>query len=537
MRTATVRPMRVLDASGRPWRPTMDQYLRVAGESPFKGASYGRRAGALWNPSGGSADADHLPQQDDLRRRSREQARNNPLAAGALLSLLSNVIGDGLQARPLINKRVLGLTHEQAAEKQQEILQIWNPFAESTECDLTRQSNLYGLQALAYLSAKESGDCLTLLPAFTRPGSIFETRVQIVEADRVQNPLGYYDTDRMAGGVELDSNGASLAYHVLTRHPGDAFGYRANSKRIAAYGQSTGRRVSWLLYQKKRPGQNRGLPYFTPVLEHFKQLERYTDAELHASVVGGSFTVFVKSPSGEGLGPMANAGLTSTTTVPVASVPMSTATDIALDYGAIVDLAPGEDIELADPKRPNQAFGDFVESVIKQVAAGLGLPFELLIRHFRNSYSASRAALLEAWKFFRMERAWFAQHWLAPIYEAVLTEAVLRDFIDLPGFLEDLRLRAAWLGVTWLGPAPGQINPTVEVEAAEKRITIGVSTIAREAAEISGEDWEDVHQQRVEEVSRRRRDGLEPVVKPPKVEHGVLVDPDRMDAEEDTDNE
>lgn len=528
MRTATVRPMRVLDASGQPWRPTMEQYLHVTGDSPFKGASYGRRAGALWSSSGGSADADHLPQQDTLRRRSREQGRNNPLAAGAITSLLSNVIGDGLQARPFINRRVLGLTHKQAAEKQQEILQIWNPYADSTECDLSRHANFYGIQQLAYQSTKESGDVLTLLPAFKRPGSIYDTRVQIVEADRIQNPFGKWDTDRIAGGVELDSNGAPLAYHVLTRHPGDFRGSRAQSKRITAYGQSTGRRVSWLLYQKKRPGQTRGIPYFAPVLEHFKQLERYTDAELHASVVGGSFTVFVKSPTAEGLDTMANRSVTDT--MPVASVPVGN--DLFLDYGAICDLEPGQEIELADPKRPNQAFGAFVEAIIMQIASGLGIPFELLLRRFTASYSASRGALLEAWKFFRLERAWFAANWCNPIYAAVLTEAVLRGFIELPGFSEDPRIRQAWLGVQWLGPAPGQLNPIVEAEAAEKRIAIGVSTIAREAAEISGEDWEDLHQQRVEEVTQRRRDGLDPRVLPPKPEHGTLRDPDKMDEED-----
>lgn len=533
MRTAAVRQMKVLDASGTPWRPTLSQYVALEGDSPFKGASYNRRAGALWNTSGGSANSDFLPDQDTLRRRSRDQVRNNPLAAGALLSLLSNVIGDGLQVLPRVKRRVLGISKERAAEVQNMMRDEFTLFAESKESDLERQENFYGKQQLAFNSTMESGDALLLMPVFKRAGAVFDTRIQVVESDRIANPQNQlFNTDRLAGGVELDTNGATIAYHVRTQHPGDRFGFMAKSVRVAAYAQSTGRRNASLLVRRRRPGQTRGEPYLVPVLEHLKQLERYTDGELHASVIGGSFTVFVESPTGEGLMPLASAPLQSTGTA------AATATDIALDYGAIVDLAPGEKISVANPGRPNQAFGEFVTAIIQQIAAGLGLPFELLLRHFTASYSASRGALLEAWKFFRMIRAWFAENFCAPVYEAVMTEAVLREFIDLPGFLEDARMRQAYLGALWLGPAPGQLNPVVEVEAAEKKIAIGVSTLERETAEISGDDWEEVLEQRVTEVHRRRAAGLEPELSTasgPTARPGANTprpDPDKQEEEE-----
>lgn len=42
-----------------------------------------------------------------------------------------------------------------------------------------------------------------------------------------------------------------------------------------------------------------------------------------------------------------------------------------------------------------------MKSIIRQIGSSLGVPYELLVMHFTSSYSASRAALLEAWKQFR----------------------------------------------------------------------------------------------------------------------------------------
>ena len=125
---------------------------------------------------------------------------------------------------------------------------------------------------------------------------------------------------------------------------------------------------------------------------------------------------------------------------------------------------------------------------------------------FGNSYSASRASLLEAWKMFRMRRTWFSQEFCQPVYEEWLAEAVASGRINAPGFFADPAVRAAWCGADWYGPAPGQINPQDEAQAAKIRIDEELSTREKEAAEISGMDWRTVHRKRNGEEKRRRLD-------------------------------
>jgi capsid protein len=61
-----------------------------------------------------------------------------------------------------------------------------------------------------------------------------------------------------------------------------------------------------------------------------------------------------------------------------------------------------------------------------------------------------------------------------------------------PGFFDDPIIRAAYCSAEWTGPAMGQLNPLDEIDAAEKRIRVGVSTRQIETAALMGQNWEEV---------------------------------------------
>ncbi|MCB0259049.1 MAG: phage portal protein, partial [Calditrichaeota bacterium] len=175
--------------------------------------------------------------------------------------------------------------------------------------------------------------------------------------------------------------------------------------------------------------------------------------------------------------------------------------------GAIVDLLPGEDVTIANPARPNVGFDAFVTAVSRQVGAALELPFELLLKHFTASYSASRAALLEAWKFFRVRRQWAASKFCQPVYEEFLVEAILSGRISAPGFFDDPAIRAAYSKAQWIGPSQGQIDPVKETQASIMKIDAALSTRSIETAAIGG-DWEANYRQLSREERMLREAGL-----------------------------
>jgi len=459
------------------------------------GASWARKSLVGWLASGGGPDEDIVDHIDVLRERSRDLFVGTPLATGALRTLTTNTVGPGLRLIAQIDAEALGLSDDAAdawerhAERE---FALWTRHA-----DAARTCTWEQLQGLALLSALMSGDVFTALPKIRRPGSVYDLRVQLIEADRVcDDPMLPTIGRDIVAGVEIGRYGEPVAYHVARYHPLSTRPgkLRQEWKRVPAYGARSGRRNMLHLMLQERPEQRRGVPILSPVIESLKQLGRYTDAELMGAVVSAMLTVFVKSetpyqPLGQGI-PDDD------------QVDSSDSQSIELGNGSVVGLAPGESIDSVAPSRPNTAFDGFTMSVCVQIGAALEIPVELLHKRFTTSYTAARAAFVEFWKAIRTRRAWIAQSFCQPVYEEWLAEAVASERVSAPGFFESPAARAAWSGADWYGPSQGQINEKVEAAAANDRVQFGFSTQTRETAELTGQSWDQVNRTRRRELAK-----------------------------------
>lgn len=476
----------------------------------YDGASKTRRPLKEWNPLGYDADSDILPDLEALRDRSRDLIRNNPIAAGAIKTKVTNVIGTGFVFKSMVDREVLNLTDEQADALESQIEREHRLFWNSKDVDIARTCNGPDTARLVYQQAKENGDVFILLPRIKRPGSAYDLRLQVIEADRVSNPRYLPDTETMAGGIERDANGAPVRCHILKGHPGNQRTFKTASdwEPRAMFGAKTGLRNVIHLYCPTRPGQSRGVPDLAPVIETLKQLTRYTEAELMAAVISGMFTVFIEKSS---------ENMTFDYSKLATETGQKTSdNDIKLGNGLIVDLDNGEKVHDSNPGRPNSNFDPFFLSIIRQIGPAIEIPPEILIKHFTASYSAARASLLSFWQYICSERRWFVDNFLRLVDEIWMYEAVATGRIAAPGFFADPGIRAAYMGCKYIGPSKGQINEQAEVKAARERVDAGFSTIAAETAELTGGDWEQNHVQQVKERNRRLNDGL--ITLPPEPE-------------------
>lgn len=473
----------------------------------YTGARTDRTATQEWTPRVGDPDSDILGDLPALRARSRDLSRNTPLAAGAINTVATSVVGSGITLQSRVDADLLGLSDEQAADWQAHAERIWDAVAGTTSIDLARTLSFVGLQDLVLRSQKESGDIFVVKRFKKRPGDLLGLKLQLLEADRINTPTEKASNELVRDGVETDEDGAPVRYWVQHAHPGSVqnFGRGGSSNKwtsVPAFSDRTGDRLVLHLYRLKRPGQVRGVPYLAPVIESLKQLGRYTDSELMAAVISSMVTVFTKTEAAAGVSPME--GLTDTQKEEEAA-----AGQLKLGHGLIVDLLPGEDIETVNPTRPNEKFDPFVLAICRQIGVALEIPYELVVKHFTASYSAARAALLEAWRFFRTEREWLVREFCRPVYRWVIAESVARGLLQAPGFFDDPLIQAAWLSSTWTGPGAGQLDEFKEMQASMIRMRTGVSTLQEETARITGGDWETNHRQRTKEVRMRREAGLD----------------------------
>lgn len=466
------------------------------------GASLSRPALQNWNPFAGDANSDDITDLPTLRGRARDLTRNAPIGGAAVNTVVTNVIGTGLSMQANPDAEVLGWSDEQTAAWKRLVESEWQIWANSTDCDATRSMNFYGLQSLVLRSMLESGDVIAITPMIKNRFP-YQLALQIIEADRLCNKDRQVDTEKKIAGIAFDENGAAISYDIAKLHPGSFKQTGQSWTTIDAYGNN-GRRNVIHLFDRKRPGQVRGLPYLAPVIENLKQITRYSEAELQAAVVSAAFAVFLEMDA-DAFSSVFNEEHQNRYLDRVGKWDGTVELD---SPGKAVQLMPGEKAHSSNLGRPNVNFDPFFLAVATQIATGLDIPREVLLKHFSSSYSASRAALLDFWRVVRVRRDFMATYFCEPVKQLWLEEAVAIGRIPAPGFFADPRLRQAYSRVSWIGDGPGSIDPEKEVNAATKRINAGISTLEKEAAAYDGGDWEANIKQRTKESQMMKEAGL-----------------------------
>lgn len=477
--------------------------IRQTGYSNY-GASTTKNSLRGWLYSGGDAKADIEDNLDILRQRSRDAYMGVPLAASAIKTMRTHVVGSGLVPKPQIDSTLLHITPQAAEQLQEQITREFGIWANSANCDAARIDNFYQLQQLAFLSYAMNGDVLALLPMKQRPGWPYSLTVQLIEADRLCNPHFAESTQpRIIQGVELDGSGEAVAYHICNIHPlatskNAPDGTPMTWQRIPAYGKASGRRNVLHVMTRERVGQVRGVPMLAPVLDAIKSMGRYLDAEQQAALVNALWVVYItKDAPADNVKP-------GQFVAPQQQIAPDDEKALELGSGTVWDLNPGEKPEAIDPKHPTGNFGNFMDSLTKQIGAALETPAEVLEKSFNSNYSAARGAFNEFWQTVEMQRDWLVDDFCQPIYEEWLAEAVALGRISAPGFFDDPAVRAAYCRCEWSGPAQIQIDPVKEVTAAKMRVENCFSTAEKETAALCGGSYAaNIRQRKIEEMQKK----------------------------------
>mgnify|MGYP000021174510 FL=1 len=231
----------------------LEARTRLAMLGGYTGARTGRRQTKTWNAPSGSADSVSINDLPLLRDRSRDLLRNAPLATGAVHTVVTNVIGTGLKVQSHIDRDILRpylkneTVMEQFEKEAERIFRIWS---ENSDCDITRTQTFSDMQSLILRSCLESGDVFIARRYKERPGNPFGTTLQIIEADRIASDDVFIHSNVVAG-IELDKEGAPIAYHILNRNPHDTDDETLKSIRVPAY-DTDGRRQILHIFNRNR---------------------------------------------------------------------------------------------------------------------------------------------------------------------------------------------------------------------------------------------------------------------------------------------
>ncbi|HOW75596.1 MAG TPA: phage portal protein [Candidatus Competibacteraceae bacterium] len=450
------------------------------------------------------------------RARSQDAVRNNPWIRRALKLLVSHLIGCGIQPRPKLADKGL----------RSDVLALWNDWTEEADADGTL--GFYGMQALITRARYEAGEVFARFIRRPRGDFAVPLQLQLLEADLL--PLGYNQPiPSIRQGIERNASGRRSAYHFYRQHPGERYVFAEPNTTLRIPADEVLHH-----YLPDRPGQLRGAPEGLSALHRANVLDQYESAELTRKRNKARFSgvIYKETPEDNPLtdapaNPTLDALRAQLAAVEasadyVANVPAALATAAALreqivleqekktfvdiEDGYMLQLGMSERVELFGGDTGNTGLLDFLRGQLRGIAAGWGVPYELVVGDYAETNDRIMRVILNVfYRELEFQQDHFIVQVLQPVYRQWLNAAVLIGALSIPGYFADPR---AWQRCEWRPQAWNYVNPLQEAQTKILKIRNGLTSRSAIVAE-EGWDAEDVDNDQAADHDRERRLGLD----------------------------
>ncbi len=453
--------------------------------------------------------------------RSRDLERNDGWAAGSVLRISDSVVGN--QFRPISRPDYRALARYGSAFDQEWAHEFgrafeaeWRMWADDPFkfCDAAQRMTVTQIFRVALRHKLIDGDALAMLlwnpDAIGSGGARYATTVKLIDPDRLSNPYQQLDTINMRGGVEINTLGAPVAYHIRRAHQNDWYAAR-ESMIWDRFPKSTpwGRPIVVHDFDAGRADQHRGVPVFTPAMGRVRMLSTYDRSQLQQALQQTIFGMFMTSPYDPD---DVQASLEGGELAEYQRLREDWHGRHPLTLGGvrIPVLPPGEEPKTVAPTYPGNEYTPLQSAVLRNLAAVTGQSAEQVSWDYSQvNYSSARSAWLEAERTLVRRHYDFHTGFADPIKGGLMEEAMENGRLPLPrGAPSFMEMRAAYMRGRWIRPARGWVDPVAERQGAVLGLDAAFGTLEDECAD-QGRDYEEVLDQRAVEVRMMRERGLD----------------------------
>jgi lambda family phage portal protein len=442
-----------------------------------------------WTTTVTSADVEARNDVGKVRSRARDGERNDSYSRNYYRLLKNNVLGwQGIKFQEML-KDVAGDLDSSANE---EVEQAWNRWGKKSNCTIQKNLSSRRVCLLALISAaRDGGAMFRFIPGANNE---FGFALQMIEVDHLDYQFNVPDYlgNEIRMGVELSPNKEPVAYWLWTRHPGD-YNAAAAFKRIRVPAEEIIH-----LYWPGRMHETIGMPWASASMFPLNMLSGYQEAEVTAARVAACKGGYIekKTPdefTGDEYDERGNKVE-------------------EMEPGVVKELDPGETFKEHNPTHPNTAYGLFTKTVLRSIAAGMGVSYEALAKDLENvNYSSIRAGVLDDREEYKSIQEWFIEDFCEQVFEKWVPFAILSGQIKQSiRRAEDIIEAATWLGRRWSWVDPlKDINATVV--AIENRLESRTGAVADQ-----GGNFEELLDEIEEEERLAEEKGVSlPQVEPP----------------------
>lgn len=490
--------------------------LAIAGD-PYEGASLTSREMAMWQPSNRSADADIMPGKKTADARIKDSIRNDAYVSSGIRLHQDNIVGAMFMLNHKPASRTL-LGKEDAKFEEELQLEIEEKFTLTAESpqnwlDSSRRMNFTEMVRQVVAQDTALGEYLQVVEwsrddAGLRPCN---TSLRAIDIDRLSTPMNRFGDPLIVGGVQMNKRHVPIGYHIRKAHPTDYLQPLAYEWEYIEARKPWGRLQVLHGYEQQRPNQTRGISDIVAALKEMRQTKQFRETVLQNAVVNATYAATIESDldpaaiferlGGGNLGEeeIGNA-ITNYMGQYLGAVAKYIGDKKQFQIGGvrIPHLPPGSKLQLRGAGQGGPLGAEFEQSLLRYIAANLGVSYEQLSRDWsKTNYSSARAAMTETWKFMQARKRMVADKYATNVFRLWLEEMVNKgEITSLPRKLLATNGDFMYQGLNmdalsrceWVGAGRGQIDPLKETQAAVLRLKMGLSTYEDEQA-ILGKDW------------------------------------------------
>lgn len=425
----------------------------------YDGAQVGRRANS-WRGLGSSANVEISQGMKPLRNRARELVRNTPHAPRLLDILINNIIGEGITPQPNTGNDKL----------DDKVSMLWEDW--QSDCDVEGLETFYGMQVLGLRSIIESGEGLIRFVdrelKEMPDGAKVPLQLQLLEGDYIDETRDGFvsrsrpengDPERSRLGVGLGEYDKRLGLWLWPNHPGE----QTYNPKLLQNSKFVPDNELLHLFMRLRPGQVRGVTWFTAMLQTARDLADFMDAVNVKARAEACFVGFI-----EQLDELESVMEPGAMTADMRSLDNPDAMVSTLEPGMVKLLKPGQKITFGQPTGTTQAESVMMFSLMA-MAASIGATYDQLSGDLRGAnYSSLRAGKLEFKRMCsRFQQTFFIPRCCNRVWKRFISRAILAGVINE---------RKGGYPVEWTVPAWESVNPKLDLAAEELSVRAGRMT-------------------------------------------------------------
>ena len=404
--------------------------------------------------------------------RVRAAARNAPIAKRCIDLQVTNLIGTGIMPR----------------FRDPSLQAIWLEWEDVCDADGIR--DIYALQSDAVRAWQEGGEgFVRARPRRMDDNLPIPLQLELLEPEMLPYEDWMQGERHVVQGIELNAINKPGTYWFYRDHPGEYIlsGMLSNfSKTPVSVNQVAH------LFDPAQAGQLRGFPPMATVLQKLQMMKDFNEATLERYKLSAALTfIFTRmglTESDKGIDPFTGEDITE-----------SQRGQFELPAGSAYQLLPGESVHTPDLPSVGGDFAAFVKANYIEVAAGYGVPYEMLTGDYNNISDRTLRVVMDEYRRHVTRMQW---HRVVPM----LMLKIKRWFIDAAILAGRVPVNVD-RHCEWVPPAWPYFHPVQDVAALEHEIKLGLRSHS-EVVNSRGNDPKTVREQRRQDMAEERASGL-----------------------------